>query len=169
MLAVKLKTPCLDCGEVAENTRCPSCSTKYETARNRGRSKAPKASTKQRGYTGAWRRLSERARQLQGFCSDCGATTDLQADHSPEAWRRHEKGLPLRISDIDVVCGDCNRERGAARGQHARSDSKPSKPQGSTRLPEHANRPPQRHTDTGGAPQSALTSDSPAVPPLRAY
>ena len=38
-----------------------------------------------RGYDRRWRVLSERARKLQPWCSDCGATEDLQADHSPEA------------------------------------------------------------------------------------
>ena len=118
---MKLKTPCIDCGEVADDTRCSSCNTKHETARQRGRVQVKKSST-ERGYDSTWRRLSERARQLQTFCSDCGATTDLQADHTPEAWKRYEKGLPIRLSDIDVVCGECNRTRGAARGKHARSD-----------------------------------------------
>lgn len=119
---MKLKTPCIDCGEVTDDTRCPACNTKHETARQRGRVQAKKSSTA-RGYDSAWRRLSERARQLQAFCSDCSSTDDLQADHTPEAWKRYEKGLPIRLSDIDVVCGPCNRKRGAARGKHARSDS----------------------------------------------
>ena len=119
---MKLRTPCIDCGEVADDTRCSSCNTKHETARQRGRVQVKKSST-ERGYGSTWRRLSERARQLQTFCSDCGATNDLQADHTPEAWKRYEKGLPIRLSDIDVLCGPCNRTRGAARGKHARSDS----------------------------------------------
>lgn len=119
---MKLKTPCIDCGEVADDTRCSSCNTKHETDRQRGRTQVKKSST-ERGYGSTWRRLSERARQLQTFCSDCGATNDLQADHTPEAWKRYEKGLPIRLSDIDVLCGPCNRARGAARGKHARSDS----------------------------------------------
>ena len=119
---MKLRTPCIDCGEVADDTRCSSCNTKHETARQRGRVQVKKSST-ERGYDSAWRRLSERARRMQPWCLDCGATTDLQADHTPEAWKRYEKGLPIRLSDIDVVCGACNRTRGAARGKHARSDS----------------------------------------------
>lgn len=120
---MKFDSPCLSCGVPTQGTRCESCSKKHRSMRSRGKH-GQKKSTKSRGYTGSWRRLSERARSLQPFCSDCGATEDLQADHSPEAWRRYEKGLPLRISDIDVVCGPCNRNRGAARGRNARSDSK---------------------------------------------
>ncbi len=70
----------------------------------------------QRGYDSRWDRLSRKARRLQPFCTDCGAVEDLQADHSPEAWRRHAAGKPIRLVDIDVVCGPCNRTRGAARG-----------------------------------------------------
>lgn len=70
---------------------------------------------RQRGYDTAWTRLSKRARTKQQFCSDCGATDGLQADHTPQAWERHAQGLPIRLEDIDVVCGQCNRARGAAR------------------------------------------------------
>ena len=119
---MKLRTPCIDCGEVTDDTRCSSCSTKHETDRQRGRVQVKKSST-ERGYGSTWRRLSERARRMQPWCLDCGATNDLQADHTPEAWKRYEKGLPIRLSDIDIVCGPCNRTRGAARGKHARSDS----------------------------------------------
>lgn len=124
-----LSTPCIDCGEPTKNgTRCETCSPRFnrvQPARERTHH-APKASPAKRGYDSAWRRLSERARRLQPFCSDCGARDDLQADHSPEAWERKERGLPIRLQDVDVVCGECNRKRGAARGEHARSRSKAS-------------------------------------------
>lgn len=70
---------------------------------------------RQRGYDTAWTRLSKQARAKQPFCLDCGATADLQCDHSPEAWRAHYEGRPLTLDMVDVVCGDCNRKRGAAR------------------------------------------------------
>lgn len=95
--------PCLECGELSEQRRCPAHTI------------STKPSARERGYDKAWDRLSRRARRLQPFCIDCGATTDLQADHSPQAWRRREQGLPIRLEDVDVVCGPCNRRRGAAR------------------------------------------------------
>ena len=97
--------PCLVCGEPSDRSRCPEhrLDAHHQTAH-------------QRGYNSRWRRLSAKARKLQPFCTDCGTTTDLQADHSPEAWRRHNAGKPIRLRDIDVVCGPCNRTRGAARG-----------------------------------------------------
>lgn len=53
---------------------------------------------------------------MQPFCLDCGATDDLQADHTPEAWARKAAGKAIRLQDIAVVCGRCNRDRGQARG-----------------------------------------------------
>jgi 5-methylcytosine-specific restriction protein A len=99
--------PCIECGEPTDGAHCPE-HTRPSSA------KAPAA---ERGYDATWARLSRRARKLQPFCSDCGATDDLQADHSPEAWARKAAGKPIRLQDIDVVCGPCNRRRGAARPQ----------------------------------------------------
>ncbi|AZA11088.1 hypothetical protein [Corynebacterium gerontici] len=104
-------TYCIICGTPSNKTRCPE-----HTAHS------AKPSPNKRGYNSRWRRLSERARRLQPFCSDCGATADLQADHSPQAWQRQAQGKAIRLQDIDVVCGSCNRKRGAARGTHAREE-----------------------------------------------
>lgn len=97
--------PCIKCGVPSTGTRCPDhhLDDHHLTAQ-------------QRGYNSRWRRLSEKARKLQRFCSDCGSTTDLTADHSPEAWRRHNAGKPIRLCDIDVVCRSCNARRGKTRG-----------------------------------------------------
>ena len=97
--------PCTVCGEPSPRSRCDQ---------HRPCDDKPNASA--RGYDRAWRKLSERARKLQPFCSDCGATEDLEADHSAEAWQRKAAGKVIRLSDIEIVCGPCNRRRGAARG-----------------------------------------------------
>lgn len=102
-------TPCLECGQLATGPRCEQHRLKYSR---------PKPAHRNAGYDSAWRRLSAKARRLQPWCSDCHATTDLQADHTPAAWARHDRGLPVRLQDIDVVCGPCNRARGAARGEN---------------------------------------------------
>lgn len=123
---MKLANPCIDCGEPTTNgTRCSDCESKAARLRPPRTTPYPakKTTAAQRGYGSAWTRLSKLARQQQPFCSDCGSTEDLQCDHTPEAWERHEKGLPLRLEDVDVVCGACNRRRGAARGKHARKPS----------------------------------------------
>lgn len=99
-----LMKPCIECGELSEGARCPE-HTQVKFV----------APTTARGYGSAWQKLSVRARRLQPFCSDCGATDDLTADHSPEAWERHAAGLPIRLVDVDVVCRSCNSKRGRAR------------------------------------------------------
>lgn len=157
---MSVKQPCISCGEPTDNgTRCPDCAKRAERQRLRPGHGSKKSAPKARGYDEAWRRLSARARRLQPFCSDCGATDDLQADHSPEAWRRHERGLPIRLRDIDVVCGRCNRARGAARG--ARSRSKASKnPKRPTTLGTNKSRLDGNLDTLGGVPSP------PDAPPL---
>lgn len=91
--------PCLVCGELASGTRCAAHCLPHP----------PKTkSNKALGYDHRWRRLSERARRVQPFCSDCGTPDDLTTDHSPEAWQRR---LPIRLQDVYVV----GRKRGRAR------------------------------------------------------
>ncbi len=104
--------PCITCGEPIDGARCPE----------HAQPSSPKAPAAERGYDAAWARLSRRARRLQPWCSDCGATEDLQGDHSPQAWARKAAGRPIRLCDIDVVCGPCNRRRGAARPQQTPAD-----------------------------------------------
>lgn len=96
--------PCLDCGEPADGPRCSD-----HTADN-------KPTATQRGYDWQWTKLSQRARRLQPWCTECGSTEDLQTDHTPEAWARKAAGKPIRLKDVQVLCGPCNRDAGAARG-----------------------------------------------------
>lgn len=98
--------PCVVCGEPTGSTRCSA----HTVSRRKTNASA-------RGYDTAWRKLSERARRLQPFCTDCGSTEDLQTDHSPQAWQRKAEGHAIRLADVEVVCGPCNRTRGAARGR----------------------------------------------------
>lgn len=106
--------PCLTCGEPTEGPRCVEHTTEA------------KGTNTERGYDNRWRRLSRQARRLQPWCSDCGSVTDLQCDHSPEAWAARAAGKPITLAMVDVVCGDCNRARGAARGTAVtRADAPP--------------------------------------------
>lgn len=98
--------PCIECGEPSDKSRC----SEHKLPSSKHRENAT-----ERGYDYAWRKLSERARKLQNWCSDCGSKDDLQTDHSREAWKRKSAGKPIRLRDVDVVCGPCNRARGAAR------------------------------------------------------
>ncbi|BBY61157.1 hypothetical protein MSAR_42930 [Mycolicibacterium sarraceniae] len=99
--------PCLDCGEPTSGPRCTEHT--IDT----------KPTAHARGYDAAWTRLSKRARRLQPFCTDCGSTEDLQTDHTPQAWARKAAGKPIRLQDVRVLCGPCNRAAGAARGPSA--------------------------------------------------
>lgn len=108
--------PCTVCGEPSPRSRCDN-----------HRPKDTKTSAASRGYNNRWTRLSKRARRLAPFCEDCGSVTDLQTDHSERAWERHAAGLPIRLKDVTVVCGPCNRARGAARGSRTRGEA-PSAP-----------------------------------------
>lgn len=120
-------SPCLDCGELAEGSRCEDCAERAAAIRvARNRPHATKSPAAARGYDWRWDKLSRIARRMQPFCSDCGATSDLQCDHTPEAWQRKKQGKRIRIDDVDVVCGRCNRKRGAARGESVRRPSKRS-------------------------------------------
>lgn len=115
-----LHSVCADCGTVYEReskgARCPECQPTRERTARRIASESRRGTAKSRGYDERWRRLSERARRRQPFCSDCGREDELTTDHSPDAWSRRERGLPIRLQDVDVVCVRCNSERGPARG-----------------------------------------------------
>lgn len=115
----KLRAPCQTCGELTHGNYCTNCNKTQERRRTRARQRTntPKPPPHKRGYDYTWRKLSERARFLQPWCSMCGTQKDLQADHTPEAWERKAQGKPIRLQDIDVLCGDCNRKAGAARGE----------------------------------------------------
>lgn len=91
--------PVLDslCGEPALTSRCdlhPRPSTKEH-----------KTGREARGYDDAWRKLSIRARELQPWCSRCGTSEDLTADHLqwPATTLKH----------VDVLCRSCNAKKGA--------------------------------------------------------
>lgn len=118
-----LWSTCSECGRPYERERssgyCDECRPTRPRTVRRIKSERDRGTNKERGYGAAWRRLSRRARRLQPWCSDCGRTDELTADHSPEAWRRVALGKPVRLEDIDVVCRWCNADRGPARGPDA--------------------------------------------------
>ena len=109
-----LMTTCLECGELSEQAHCPE---------HRPPEPPKHKPNNDKDYDWNWQKLSKRARRLQPFCSDCFRRDDLQADHSPEAWERKAAGKPIRLQDIDVVCGDCNIKRGPARGKNRRKNN----------------------------------------------
>ena len=110
---ISVMKPCITCGTPTnKGTRCEECSPQPKRWNQRGRKRQ---STTALGYGHSWRLLSERARRLQPFCNECGATQQLTTDHLPIAHYRQERGLPLRLSDVQVLCQQCNNEAGEAR------------------------------------------------------
>lgn len=121
-------SPCIECGEPTTGPRC----TEHQL------SSPPKAlSPTELGYDSTWRRLSERARRLQPWCSDCHTTEDLTTDHSERAWRRRAEGKVIRLRDVDVVCRSCNAKRGRARPTGEDPRETPSDPAGQAESPLH--------------------------------
>lgn len=103
--------PCLTCGDLSPETYCADhkpVSTK--SPENRARQKAI--------YTWSWVRLSEKARALQPWCTDCGHSGSrdnlLSADHLPIAHWKMEQGKDLDLTDVEVCCMRCNERRGPA-------------------------------------------------------
>lgn len=136
-------TPCLDCSVPAHGTRCPA----HQGDRDRVRD-VRRGTAQARGYDAAWQRLSARARRLQPWCSDCGSADDLSADHLPSAWQRHAAGRPIRLADVEVVCGTCNSRRDSSRPGTTRADHQGGDPSPGAPTP-----PPQAifETHSGGA------------------
>jgi 5-methylcytosine-specific restriction endonuclease McrA len=82
---------CLGCGQRTQRSYCPTC---------------------QRGYDSAYNSTTKRARARATIaasprCEECGATTDLTADHLIPVIDGGAAG-PLR-----VLCRSCNSARGA--------------------------------------------------------
>lgn len=98
--------PCLGCGELVDGSYCPDC---------KPANTPKKINARAAGYDAAWDRLSRRLRKT-ACCSVCGTRQDLQLDHLPGAWERVAAGKRLRPGiDVDVKCGQHNREAGARR------------------------------------------------------
>lgn len=124
---------CPRCRRPATTSPCLDC--KRRLNRSRG-------SAASRGYDAAWQALSRRAIRAQPWCTTCGATTDLTADHKvPLAAGGKRTGLTL--TDVEVLCRPCNSRKGARRDP---GDGLPPPAQG----------PPGRH--------SASYSDEPDDP-----
>lgn len=99
--------PCLSCGiPTEEGSRCAECAPAARVDRRRGRKRERRSS--------AWDRLSKRARRAQPWCSECGSTDDLTADHVvPLA-----DGGPMLPgpAGVAVLCRSCNARKGATGG-----------------------------------------------------
>ena len=111
--SVSLPRPCLACGTPTPSTRCGPCEAERQDVVD-----ARRGSPTARGYDAAFRRLSARARRLTPWCGDGhlgGCVGLLTADHLPGSWEKIERGEPLTLTDLEVVCAGHNARRGARR------------------------------------------------------
>jgi 5-methylcytosine-specific restriction enzyme A len=105
-MGMSVPRPCVVCGALTVgSSKCEACRpADYRRWRIGRPSHRPSRSV---GYSTAWSRLSRRARRAQPWCTDCGATTDLTADHL--VW-------PARsLVDVAVRCRRCNSRKGPVR------------------------------------------------------
>jgi 5-methylcytosine-specific restriction enzyme A len=97
--------PCLGCGKVTtRGSRCGPCQATWDTQHERTR-----GTRTQRGYGNDWLRLSKQAIAHQPWCSQCGTSEDLTADHLvPLA-----AGGTSTPENVQVLCRRCNSGKGA--------------------------------------------------------
>lgn len=99
--------PCIECGRVTEQSRCPD----HQRPTIRSKDTRRRKSKGQAAYDPVWRKLSTQARRASPFCIDCGAVDDLTADHiipksvAPE--------LVHAIENVAVRCRTCNTRKGS--------------------------------------------------------
>ena len=103
-----MKRPCLDCGILADQHRCPTHLAIWQTKQEQYRSKT-RPSTNKRGYDNAWRRIAKAAITARPWCEYCGAATNLTADHIIPLAR----GGTSEATNVAVLCRTCNSRKGA--------------------------------------------------------
>ena len=97
---MKLARPCLACGQPTRNgSRCLTC--------------GPRTTT-ERGYGADWQHIARAAIAAQPWCSRCGATSNLTADHVHPLVAGGSTHGP-----VDVLCRSCNGRKGASSDQLA--------------------------------------------------
>jgi len=96
---------CIDCGDLAVGTRCPTC----QAARDR-RVGLQRGGANARGYDYDWQRRAAKVKHDQPECVVCGATDDLTVDHViPKA-----RG---GTDDLDNLVTMCRRHNSAKGGR----------------------------------------------------
>jgi 5-methylcytosine-specific restriction endonuclease McrA len=94
--------PCARCGNVIPaGTHCNACQpTEQRKAKPRGHVHTNPAQ---------WKTLSARVRRMQPWCLDCGAVTNLSADHLLPVSDAPE--LAYAIENLTTRCLSCNGKR----------------------------------------------------------
>jgi 5-methylcytosine-specific restriction endonuclease McrA len=88
--------PCLDCGRLAQASRCRICQTKRDRSNPY--------------TTPEWRALSRQAIMRDRACAQCGSTWLMSAHHIiPRA-----EGGPDTLENVEVLCVRCHGRESAA-------------------------------------------------------
>ena len=90
---------CIDCGTLADATRCDDCRTRANRVK---KAKRPDL------HTAAWRKLRAEAISAQPWCTRCRATGDLTLDHVVAG---------STVGGVQVLCRPCNSSKGAGAGE----------------------------------------------------
>jgi 5-methylcytosine-specific restriction endonuclease McrA len=98
---------CRYCGRVtAEGYYHAECGRAYQREKSRRR-RAKKGTTSERGYDATHQKLRKIAIARHPYCTDCGTTADLCADHVVPTSR----GGRNVLSNYEVRCRTCNNRR----------------------------------------------------------
>lgn len=98
---------CRGCGKFStEGYFHEQCRRDYEREKSRQR-RARKGTTSQRGYDATHQKLAKIAIARHPYCTDCGTTVDLCADHIVPTSR----GGKYLLSNYAVRCRSCNSKR----------------------------------------------------------
>ena len=96
----RFNSPCLYCGVVSRGSTCRQC-----TAVIQSRDINRKIRNKQYDYK--WQKLSRYARTIQPYCSRCGSSRDLTADHILSL----ADGGQNILENIMILCRSCNSSK----------------------------------------------------------
>jgi 5-methylcytosine-specific restriction endonuclease McrA len=96
-------------GSAATRFAHDECRKTYEREKSRKR-RARRGTTSQRGYGVQHQRLRKLAITQHPYCTDCGTTQDLTADHIVPL----SKGGTNTLDNYAVRCSTCNTSKGAA-------------------------------------------------------
>jgi 5-methylcytosine-specific restriction endonuclease McrA len=96
---MKFNRPCSGCGILVRSSRCNAC-VRIQGARNPRR--------RHNKYDYEWQKMSKLARQIQPYCTKCGSTKDLTADHILSI----AQGGLNTLDNISILCRKCNSSKG---------------------------------------------------------
>ena len=104
----RLPRPCLDCGRLATDSRCPECSLVRERIRDKQRGPRPH-------YAGDYRKRAKAVRESPGPCWICG-----EGDREGDPWQADHVVAGDPQSMLAKSHRSCNIKRGG-RGKQTRS------------------------------------------------